>query len=134
MDRPIKAPPGPSIPSGWFSKPEPGLFLKKKKETFVKCFSLSVCSGGRPLKDTQELKNYLDTLYTSAAQYDSPYKHPVESICRGINGESKGRSDILDRIFSGVFNYHKGNLTCLNLTESSHSPESFSGWGWQASN
>ncbi|TXG49395.1 hypothetical protein EZV62_025270 [Acer yangbiense] len=54
-----------------------------------------------PLKDGSELKDYLDTLYCTAAQYDRPPRYPVTVVCDGIDGASQN-SDTLDRIFAGI--------------------------------
>ncbi|GAV88486.1 Peptidase_S28 domain-containing protein, partial [Cephalotus follicularis] len=67
-----------------------GLYLLSKK--FKTC---------KPLKNASDLKEYLDSLYSVAAQYDRPPKYPVNVVCNGIDGALKGK-DILGRIFSGV--------------------------------
>ncbi|GAY55525.1 hypothetical protein CUMW_164840 [Citrus unshiu] len=65
-------------------------FLSKKFKTCKK-----------PLKDVSELKDYLECMYTGAAQYDDPQEYPVSKACEGIHGASEG-TDTLGRIFSGI--------------------------------
>ncbi|XP_054816811.1 uncharacterized protein LOC129316416 isoform X2 [Prosopis cineraria] len=81
-----------------------------------------------PLNSSSELKDYLETMYASAAQYNRPPRYPVTVICGGIDGASFG-SDILNKIYAGVVAY-KGNGTCkvngpINTTETAV------GWRWQ---
>ncbi|KAM5584325.1 hypothetical protein ABKV19_003944 [Rosa sericea] len=98
------------------SKPEGLSSLSKKFRT---------C---RPLTNTSELKDYLDSMYTRAAQYNRPPKYPVTVVCGGIDGASSTHN-ILTKIFAGVVAY-TGNRSCYvnqprNLTETDV------GWRWQ---
>ncbi|XP_028756887.1 lysosomal Pro-X carboxypeptidase [Neltuma alba] len=82
----------------------------------------------RPLNSSSELKDYLETMYATAAQYNKPPKYPVTVICGGIDEATFG-SDILSKIYAGVVAY-RGNATCkvngpINVTETSV------GWRWQ---
>ncbi|KAL6199820.1 hypothetical protein ACLB2K_029602 [Fragaria x ananassa] len=82
----------------------------------------------RPLNKSSELKDYLDTMYSSAAQYDRPPRYPVTVVCGGIDGASS-TDDTLTKIFAGVVAY-TGNRSCYvnpprNLTETDV------GWAWQ---
>ncbi|PRQ33320.1 putative lysosomal Pro-Xaa carboxypeptidase [Rosa chinensis] len=82
----------------------------------------------RPLTKSSDLKDYLDSMYTRAAQYDHPPNYPVTVVCGGIDGASSA-DDILTKIFAGVVAY-TGNRSCYvnppkNLTETDE------GWGWQ---
>ncbi|KAK3228388.1 hypothetical protein Dsin_000269 [Dipteronia sinensis] len=81
-----------------------------------------------PLKDGSELKDYLDTLYCTAAQYDRPPRYPVTVVCDGIDGASQN-SDNLDRIFAGIVAF-RGYKSCYNLSEFFPS-ETLQGWRWQ---
>merc|ERR1712226_1442393 len=83
----------------------------------------------RPLKEAANLKGYLNSLYTSAAQYDSPPDYPVATICRGIDGGANG-TDILGRIFSGIVAYHGENRKCYDFGDF-FSSETLDGWDWQ---
>ncbi|KAL6341995.1 hypothetical protein AAG906_038241 [Vitis piasezkii] len=79
------------------------------------------------LNNSDELKDYLDTIYCIAAQYNDPPMYPVTMVCGGIDGAPEG-SDILSRIFAGVVAYG-GNRSCYTT---SHNPtETSGGWGWQ---
>ena len=83
----------------------------------------------RPLKKASELKDYLNSLYSVAAQYDSPPDYPVDTVCRGIDGGANG-TDILGRIFSGVVAYYGKSRKCYDLGEF-FSSETLDGWDWQ---
>ncbi|KAH0716353.1 hypothetical protein KY284_009258 [Solanum tuberosum] len=79
------------------------------------------------LNDPFELKDYLDSMYSVAAQYNSPPSYPVTIVCGGIDGAPKG-SHILDRIFAGIVAY-KGNSSCYNMNPKPS--ETGLGWRWQ---
>ncbi|XP_071719796.1 uncharacterized protein [Rutidosis leptorrhynchoides] len=81
-----------------------------------------------PLNDSSDLKNFLDTMYASAAQYDSPPRYPTAQICKGIDGASNA-TDILDRVFSGMVSYYQSDRPCYNLT--SKVDQTSVGWQWQ---
>ncbi|XP_059643915.1 uncharacterized protein LOC132285736 [Cornus florida] len=79
------------------------------------------------LKRSLELKEYLETIYDGAAQYNHPPTYPVTVVCGGIDGASE-ETDILGRIFAGVVAY-RGNRSCYNTTVT---PSQTSvGWRWQ---
>ena len=81
------------------------------------------------MNDSSELKDYLDTMYSGAAQYNSPPRYPVTVVCSGIDGAPAG-TDILGRIFAGLVAY-RGNRTCY---DTNHYPSQTSmGWTWQVS-
>ncbi|GLU19277.1 hypothetical protein SLE2022_355380 [Rubroshorea leprosula] len=86
----------------------------------------------KPLRSASELKYYLMSLYTSAAQYNHPPVYPVTVICDGIDGganSSSGNEDdiLLDKIFAGVVAY-KVNETC-NVNPPRN--RTVNGWQWQ---
>lgn len=83
----------------------------------------------RPLTESSELKDYLETTYLSAAQYDQPPSYPVTEICGGIDGASEG-ADILSRVFAGLVAYI-GNRSCYDTNEYNSPSETSEGWGWQ---
>ncbi|KAF7823316.1 lysosomal Pro-X carboxypeptidase-like [Senna tora] len=82
----------------------------------------------RPLNKSSELKDYLDSLYASAAQYNQPPRYPVSVICGGIDGASFG-SDILTKIYSGLVAL-KGNATC-KVNQPLNQTQTDKGWRWQ---
>lgn len=92
----------------------------------VNIINVTAC---RVLKDASELKDYLDSMYCAAAQYDSPPRYPVNEVCKGIDGGAEG-TDILGRIFSGIVAM-RGNKSCYDLGEF-FSDETLNGWDWQA--
>ncbi|KAK1589051.1 hypothetical protein Q3G72_030009 [Acer saccharum] len=81
------------------------------------------------LKRSIDLKDYLDSIYAEAAQYNEPSTYPVSNICGSIDGAPQG-SDILGKIFAGVAAY-MGNNSCYDLDEFNHPTETFLGWRWQ---
>ncbi|XP_062105188.1 uncharacterized protein LOC133816882 [Humulus lupulus] len=87
-----------------------------------------------PLKNSSELKDYLVSVYTTAAQYNSPPKYPVSVVCGGIDGHHDDDGDgdgddILDKIFSGISAY-KPNTTCY-VNQPKTPTETDEGWQWQ---
>ncbi|KAK1375715.1 lysosomal Pro-X carboxypeptidase-like [Heracleum sosnowskyi] len=97
------------------SKPHGLAFLSKKFKT---------C---KQLRDSEELKYYLSSMYAGAAQYDAPPTYPVTQVCGGINGAPNG-TDILGRIISGIDAY--SDKKCHD-TDDTLSDESDMGWNWQ---
>ncbi|KAJ9178018.1 hypothetical protein P3X46_009938 [Hevea brasiliensis] len=100
------------------SKPN-GLSLLSQK--FMTC---------NPLKKSSELKDYLDSLYTEAAQFDYPPTYRVSLVCGGVNGAPEG-TDILGRIFAGVVAY-LGERSCYDLNLFNDlTDETSLAWAWQ---
>ncbi|RVX20133.1 Lysosomal Pro-X carboxypeptidase [Vitis vinifera] len=81
------------------------------------------------LNNSDELKDYLDTIYCTAAQYNDPPMYPVTMACGGIDGAPEG-SDILSRIFAGVVAF-RGNRSCYHTNTNYFSIETIRGWVWQ---
>ncbi|XP_002523754.2 lysosomal Pro-X carboxypeptidase [Ricinus communis] len=83
-----------------------------------------------PLKRTFELKDYLDSIYSEAAQYNDPPRYPVTIVCGGIDGAPKG-TDVLGRIFAGVVAY-MGDRSCYDVNGYNHPTDATSlAWRWQ---
>lgn len=80
------------------------------------------------LNNSSELKNYLQSVYARAAQYDSPPRYPVTVVCGGIDGASSG-NDTLNKIFAGLVAY-RGNRSCY-VNQPRNLSETDIGWGWQ---
>ncbi|CAN1171695.1 Lysosomal Pro-X carboxypeptidase [Linum perenne] len=99
------------------SKPN-GLSLLSKK--FKTC---------RPLRRSFDLKDYLDSMYAEAAQYNEPPEYPVGIVCRGIDGAAD-KSDVLDKIVGGVVAY-MGNKSCYEVLDFSPPTASSRAWSWQ---
>lgn len=85
-------------------------------------------SGCSPLNSTSELKDYLDSLYTDAAQYDEPPKYPVSRVCGAIDG-AEG-TDTLDKIFAAVVTY-MGNTSCYDMEEFGSPTSTYDMFTWQ---
>nr|GLL34006.1 lysosomal Pro-X carboxypeptidase-like [Ipomoea trifida] len=88
------------------------------------------------LNSALELKNYLDRMYSAAAQYDMPATQPVRVVCGAIDGAPKG-ADILDRIQAGVVAI-KGNKPCYTVSAIEENKSFYTvsaggddGWSWQ---
>ncbi|KAI6669920.1 hypothetical protein NL676_004805 [Syzygium grande] len=94
--------------------------LTKLSKTFKTC---------RPLQSSSELKDHLTGVYAGAAQYNDPFKRPVEAICNAIDGASPG-NDILWKIFAGLL-ASDGNLTCYVNPPSPRPSQTDLGWPWQ---
>lgn len=89
---------------------------------FFFCFS--------PLKKSSELKDYLDAIYTEAAQFDYPPTYRVSLVCDGVDGAPNG-TDILGRIFAGVAAY-LGEKSCYDLNIFNDlTDETSLAWAWQ---
>ncbi|CAI0398039.1 unnamed protein product [Linum tenue] len=81
------------------------------------------------LRRTFDLKDYLDSLYSEAAQYDEPPDYPVGIVCSAIDGAPN--DDVLGQIFAGVVAY-MGDSSCYDVASDSAPPApSASAWSWQ---
>ncbi|KAL3619997.1 hypothetical protein CASFOL_034909 [Castilleja foliolosa] len=83
-----------------------------------------------PLKNSDELKNFLELIYTTAAQYDRPPRYPVSVICKGIDGAPKN-TDTVGRIFAGLVAYGRNKTTCFDINKYNTPSETDIGYGWQ---
>nr|GMD24141.1 lysosomal Pro-X carboxypeptidase-like [Ipomoea batatas] len=88
------------------------------------------------LNSPSELKDYLDSKYCVAAQYDTPAQQPVRVVCGAIDGAPEG-ADLLDRIHAVVVAI-QGNKPCYTISaiEGNQSFYTVSagrndGWSWQ---
>ncbi|KAE8037534.1 hypothetical protein FH972_010116 [Carpinus fangiana] len=81
------------------------------------------------LNTSDDLKDYLDSIITSAAQYNHPPEYPVSVICRAIDGAAVG-NDTLGQIYAGVV-ADKGNQSCYDVNEFNYPTETNEGWKWQ---
>ncbi|KDP43934.1 hypothetical protein JCGZ_05401 [Jatropha curcas] len=83
-----------------------------------------------PLKRSSQLKDYLDSMYIEAAQFDHPPSHLVSIVCDGIDGAPQG-SDVLGRIFGGVVAY-QGEYSCYDINYYNNlNDQSSLAWIWQ---
>lgn len=88
------------------------------------------------MKNSSELKGFLESIYKDAAQYDMPPKYPVNVICAGIDGAAANGSDILGQISAGVESYFSAtglNMSCYAMNGENHPSETTIGWDWQVS-
>lgn len=85
------------------------------------------------MKISGELKDFLDFMYTTAAQYDHPPDYPVTMVCKGIDGAPAG-TDIIGRIFAGFVSYTENQTTCLDTSWYNYPSQTSVGWDWQVSN
>ncbi|XP_028756877.1 lysosomal Pro-X carboxypeptidase-like [Neltuma alba] len=83
------------------------------------------------LDNSFELKDYLDSIYADAAQYNEPPDYPVSVICEAIDAAAK-KTDTLGQIFEGVVVAHHGNKSCYDTNEFNLPTETDIGWRWQS--
>ncbi|ESR49815.1 hypothetical protein CICLE_v10033480mg, partial [Citrus x clementina] len=67
-----------------------------------------------------ELKDYLEYMYTGAAQYDDPQESPVNKACNAIDGALED-TDALDWIISGIVDL-RGEDSCHDTCSAMVSP------------
>ncbi|KAF5194731.1 Lysosomal pro-x carboxypeptidase, partial [Thalictrum thalictroides] len=84
----------------------------------------------KPISDSSELKNYLDSMYNKAAQYDAPPGYPVNQICDAIDKASKTTTDTLSRIAAGFIALN-GKQKCYDLQAGNSLTYDKLGWYWQ---
>ncbi|CAA0813534.1 Serine carboxypeptidase S28 family protein [Striga hermonthica] len=82
------------------------------------------------LNESSQLKGFLVSMYSYAAQYDDPPNPPVDLICKGIDDASKETDDVLDQVSEGMVSYF-GNLTCYDMKHFDAPSEINDGWSWQ---
>lgn len=88
----------------------------------------------RNLSKAIVLKDFLNDIYSVAAQYDEPPDYPVSKICGAIDGDgaSSYSSDILGRISAGVAAAFAGqNMSCYDVKYFDHLTQTRLGWRWQ---
>ncbi|XP_022152914.1 lysosomal Pro-X carboxypeptidase-like [Momordica charantia] len=72
------------------------------------------------LNRSSDLKDYLDNMFSGAAQYNFPSENPVDAICAAIDGEAKKKtSDLIGQVFAGVVAY-MGEKPCYDVSDSWH--------------
>ncbi|XP_010493391.1 PREDICTED: lysosomal Pro-X carboxypeptidase-like [Camelina sativa] len=99
------------------AKPNGLLILGKKFKT---------CA---PLNRSFDLKDFLDTIYAEAVQYNEGIL--VSNVCNAINANPPNRKiDILDRIFAGVVAL-TGNQSCYDTNYSVLVANDDMAWRWQ---
>ncbi|GER55629.1 serine carboxypeptidase S28 family protein [Striga asiatica] len=82
------------------------------------------------LNKSSELKGFLVSMYSYAAQYNDPPNPAVNRICKGIDDASKKTNDVLDQVYEGIVSYF-GNLTCYDMNHFDAPSETNDGWSWQ---
>ncbi|KZV14199.1 hypothetical protein F511_44224 [Dorcoceras hygrometricum] len=80
----------------------------------------------RKLENSNELKDYLEAIYTIAAQYNHPPDFPVTKVCDGIDRAPRG-TDNLGRIYAGIVSY-RGEMKCYDTNEFNTTDETSVGW------
>ncbi|CAH2072127.1 unnamed protein product [Thlaspi arvense] len=85
-----------------------------------------------PLRRSFDIKDYLDTIYAEAAQYNGDGGYWVTTLCKAINENPPNRkNDLLDRIFAGVVAYI-GNRSCYDIDLFARPSNDSIAWNWQA--
>ncbi|KAL1213377.1 putative serine protease EDA2 [Cardamine amara subsp. amara] len=102
------------------AKPNGLLILGKKFKT---------CA---PLNTNSNIKDFLDSVYAEAVQYNRGPSYWVTSICNAINTNPPNRKiDIVDRIFAGVVALI-GNRTCYDTNMFAQPTNNNIAWRWQS--
>ena len=70
----------------------------------------------------------MESVYSSAAQYNHPPDYPVTIVCGGIDGAPSDTS-ILEKIFAGLVAY--GGIRSCYVNELRNISETTVGWRWQ---
>ncbi|MED6155462.1 hypothetical protein PIB30_005666 [Stylosanthes scabra] len=87
----------------------------------------------KKLRKVEVLKDYLDTMYDTAAQYNAAL---VERLCGAIDEAAKNKTDIIGQIFEAVVAYHDGiDSSCYYDINTFDDPNEQShdelAWNWQ---
>ncbi|GAB2285427.1 hypothetical protein Dimus_019878 [Dionaea muscipula] len=82
------------------------------------------------LNNSTRLKDYLDSIYATAAQYGRPPIYAATTICNAIDGASNTTTDILGSIHAGVAAF-RGEKDCYDVNEFNQPTETNLGWRWQ---
>ncbi|XP_062108350.1 uncharacterized protein LOC133819184 [Humulus lupulus] len=82
-----------------------------------------------PLQRSSELSSYLNLIYLTASQYNSPPTYQVSVICNGIDDNKSG--DILDKIFSGISAYDPRANCYVNSPIPPADADTNEAWSWQ---
>lgn len=83
------------------------------------------------LNGSDELKYYLDHVFTSAAQYNNPHEKPVRGICAAIDEAARKNSDVIEQVVAGVIAF-MGERDCYDVFESGHPDNPIDPFTWQA--
>ncbi|XP_057451999.1 uncharacterized protein LOC130743787 [Lotus japonicus] len=86
-------------------------------------------SGVSKLYKASKLKDILELVYTSAAQYKAPTDFQVNTICEVIDAAAAKKTYILDRIFQGVVGVLR-NQSCYYMDEYNHQTQTNLNWRW----
>lgn len=70
----------------------------------------------------------MESVYSTAAQYNHPPDYPVTIVCGGIDGAPSDAS-ILEKIYAGLVAY-RGIRSCY-VNEPRNISETTVGWRWQ---
>ncbi|CAN8301032.1 unnamed protein product [Cochlearia groenlandica] len=85
-----------------------------------------------PLNGSFNIKDFLDSIYAEAVQYNRGPTYWVTSVCNAINANQTNRKiDLLDRIFAGVVAL-VGNRSCYNTNLFTQPTNNNIAWRWQS--
>ncbi|KAG7556139.1 Peptidase S28 [Arabidopsis suecica] len=85
-----------------------------------------------PLNGSFDIKDFLDTIYAEAVQYNRGPSYWVANVCNAINANTPNRkNNLLDRIFAGVVALI-GNRTCYDTNMFSQPTNNHIAWRWQS--
>ncbi|KFK27606.1 hypothetical protein AALP_AA8G405500 [Arabis alpina] len=85
-----------------------------------------------PLNGSFNIKDFLDSIYAEAVQYNRGPSYWVTNVCNGINANPSNRKiDLLDRIFAGVVAL-VGNRSCYDTNMFAQPTNNNLAWRWQS--
>ncbi|OAO91012.1 hypothetical protein AXX17_AT5G22340 [Arabidopsis thaliana] len=85
-----------------------------------------------PLNGSFDIKDFLDTIYAEAVQYNRGPNFWVAKVCNAINANPPNRRyNLLDRIFAGVVAL-VGNRTCYDTKMFAQPTNNNIAWRWQS--
>ncbi|KAL0534165.1 hypothetical protein IC582_028449 [Cucumis melo] len=82
------------------------------------------------LKTSSEIKSLMDSVFTTAAQYNNPFENPVSGICVAIDEEAKKKSDVIEQVVAGIIAY-LGERPCYDVYEFAYYNDPLNQYVWQ---
>lgn len=72
----------------------------------------------------------MDSVFTTAAQYNNPFENPVSGICVAIDEEAKKKSDVIKQVVAGIIAY-LGERPCYDVYEFAYYNDPLNQYVWQ---
>ncbi|KAF8098883.1 hypothetical protein N665_0256s0014 [Sinapis alba] len=84
-----------------------------------------------PLSRSFDIKDFLDSIYAEAVQFNGNPGYWVDTLCNAINNPPNRKNHVLDRIFAGVVAYF-GNQSCYDTDLVIQPSNNAIAWSWQS--